>query len=155
MSSPAQSDDAPLDIQQAVRGAPTTEGQPSSSGYPWRAYHTFGATEEAPGPSGESESESGPLVTVEAPEVPDADGLTSSEFRLVAAQAQDPHLDPKERAEAALLMPFGTRGKLDTCVVVSCATSELTLCRIYRSLCSRVISSSKCTFCTYNDVSNS
>ena len=104
-------------------------------------------------PSGESES--GPLVTVEAPEVPDADGLTSSEFRLVAAQAQDPHLDPKERAEAALLMPFGTRGKLDTCVVVSCATSELTLCRIYRSLCSRVISSSKCTFCTYNDVSNS
>jgi len=48
---------------------------------------------------------------VEPPETPDADGLTASEFRLVAARAKDPLLDPKQRAVAAMTMIFGTRRK--------------------------------------------
>lgn len=48
---------------------------------------------------------------VEHPEVPDTDGLTDSEFRLVSAQARDPDLDPQQRADAAMLMIFGTHRK--------------------------------------------
>ncbi len=51
------------------------------------------------------------LDAVEPPETPDADGLTASEFRLVAARAKDPLLDPKQRAVAAMTMMFGTRRK--------------------------------------------
>jgi hypothetical protein len=46
---------------------------------------------------------------VEAPEIPDTDGLTDSEFRLVASKANDPYLNAKERADAAMMMLFGTR----------------------------------------------
>ena len=50
---------------------------------------------------------------MEAPETPDPDdGLTPSEFNLVAKGAIDPLLDPKERANAAMIFIFGTRGKL-------------------------------------------
>ena len=34
----------------------------------------------------------------EPPEIPNTDGLTSFEFRLVADRAKDPFLDPKQRA---------------------------------------------------------
>jgi hypothetical protein len=44
----------------------------------------------------------------EPPEIPDTDGLTASEFRLVADRAKDPFLDPKQRAGAAIMMIFGT-----------------------------------------------
>jgi hypothetical protein len=45
----------------------------------------------------------------DAVEAPDADGLTDSEFQLVSARARDPRLDGKERANAAMMMLFGTR----------------------------------------------
>lgn len=48
------------------------------------------------------------LNLVEHPETPDTDGLTDSEFRLVSAQACDPHLDSEQRANAAMMMIFGT-----------------------------------------------
>jgi hypothetical protein len=51
------------------------------------------------------------IDAVGPPETPDADGLTASEFRLVAARANDPLLDPKQRAAAAMTMIFGTRRK--------------------------------------------
>ncbi|KAF8337664.1 hypothetical protein F5887DRAFT_984264 [Amanita rubescens] len=64
-------------------------------------------------PSGTMEDSSEPpgedLDAVEPPETPDADGLTASEFRLVAARAKDPLLHPKQRAVAAMTMMFGTR----------------------------------------------
>ncbi|CAA7268652.1 unnamed protein product [Cyclocybe aegerita] len=44
----------------------------------------------------------------EAPETPESDGLTDSEFRIVSAQANNPHLDAKRRADAAMMMLFGT-----------------------------------------------
>ena len=44
----------------------------------------------------------------EPSEIPDTDGLTASEFRLVADRAKDPFLDPKQRAGAAIMMIFGT-----------------------------------------------
>ena len=47
---------------------------------------------------------------VESPETLGADSLTS-EFRLIAARAKDPLLDPKQRAVAAMTMIFGTRRK--------------------------------------------
>jgi hypothetical protein len=53
---------------------------------------------------------------VEAPEISDADGLTNSEFRLVASKANDPHLNAKERTDAAMMMLFGTRRKCNMIV---------------------------------------
>jgi len=50
---------------------------------------------------------------VDVPEVPDADGLTDSEFQLLAAKAVDPHLNAKERADSAVMMLFGTHGYAD------------------------------------------
>lgn len=50
-------------------------------------------------------------ATLEAPEVPDEDGLTDSEFRIVSEQARDGRLSRKDRADAAMLMIFGTRRK--------------------------------------------
>jgi len=47
----------------------------------------------------------------EPPEVPDADGLTDSEFRIVSARARDPSLNKKDRADAAMMVLFGTRRK--------------------------------------------
>jgi len=46
---------------------------------------------------------------VDAPETPDTDELTDTEFRLVEEEAQDPHLDSKRRSDAAMLMIFGTQ----------------------------------------------
>jgi hypothetical protein len=62
----------------------------------------YGVTEDSSDPPGE-----GPDL-VEPPEPTDADGLTASEFRLVATKARDPLLDGKERASAAMIMMFGT-----------------------------------------------
>lgn len=50
-------------------------------------------------------------ATAEVPEVADADGLTNSEFHLLSSKATNPHLDGKERADAAVMMLFGTRRK--------------------------------------------
>ncbi|KAG6376552.1 hypothetical protein JVT61DRAFT_1526 [Boletus reticuloceps] len=49
------------------------------------------------------------LDAVEPPETVGDDGLTDSEFRLVAARARDPLLDPDQRADAAMMLLFGTR----------------------------------------------
>ena len=50
------------------------------------------------------------LGSIKAPEEPDPDdGLTDLEFRLVSAQAHDPSLGRKERANTAMMMLFGTR----------------------------------------------
>ncbi|TFK51156.1 hypothetical protein OE88DRAFT_1808633 [Heliocybe sulcata] len=49
----------------------------------------------------------------EAPESPAEDGLTDTEFRLVEAKARDPKLAPKARANAAMMMLFGTRDYRD------------------------------------------
>jgi hypothetical protein len=45
----------------------------------------------------------------EYPESPGEDGLTDSEFSIVADKAQDGQLDARERANAAMMMLFGTR----------------------------------------------
>ncbi|CAA7266155.1 unnamed protein product [Cyclocybe aegerita] len=45
----------------------------------------------------------------EAPEEEDEDGVTNTEFRLLSTQAQDPALDSRQRANAAMMMLFGTR----------------------------------------------
>ncbi|KAF9485488.1 hypothetical protein BDN70DRAFT_903055 [Pholiota conissans] len=45
---------------------------------------------------------------LEYPKVPDTDGLTDTEFRLVSKQACNPDLSPSQRANAAMLMIFGT-----------------------------------------------
>ncbi|CAA7267647.1 unnamed protein product [Cyclocybe aegerita] len=47
------------------------------------------------------------LEAPEAPEDADEDGLTNTEFQLLSAQAQDPVLDSKQRANAAMMMLFG------------------------------------------------
>lgn len=71
--------------------------------------------DEQNSPSGTMEDSSEPpgedLDAVEPPETPDEDGLTASEFRVVAARAKDPLLDPKQRAVSAMTMIFGTRRK--------------------------------------------
>ncbi|KAF8436284.1 hypothetical protein L210DRAFT_3549265 [Boletus edulis BED1] len=56
-----------------------------------------------------SHDENNVLDAVEPPETVADDGLTDSEFRLVAARARDPLLDPNQRADAAMMMLFGTR----------------------------------------------
>jgi len=45
---------------------------------------------------------------VGSPESLDEDGLTASEFQIVAARANDSFLDPKQRADAAMMMLYGT-----------------------------------------------
>ena len=67
------------------------------------------------------------LAGAEAPEIPDADGLTNSEFELVASKAQDPYLDPQERANAAMMMIFGTRRK---CTLLQVYSSKFLTCRV-------------------------
>lgn len=71
--------------------------------------HTFSAVEEGTDPT---------VGEAETPEIPDADGLTNSEFELVASMAQDPSLDPKARADAAITMLFGTRRKCNVIVLL-------------------------------------
>ncbi|KAF5370995.1 hypothetical protein D9615_010021 [Tricholomella constricta] len=61
--------------------------------------------------------DNGPNVA-EPPETPDTDGLTPSEFRLLADRAKDPFLDSKERAGAAVMMIFGTHRYEDPLVGV-------------------------------------
>jgi len=49
------------------------------------------------------------ISAIDFPESPDpADGLTDSEFRLVFEKASDSHLNASERADAAMMMLFGT-----------------------------------------------
>ena len=71
--------------------------------HPLRQNYSSGTTEDRSEPPGED------VDAVEPPETPDADGLTDSEFQLVAARAKDPLLDPRQRAAAAMTMIFGTR----------------------------------------------
>jgi hypothetical protein len=75
------------------------------AGYESVVNPVYGTTERASVSSDEDEFPG----MVEAPEVPDADGLTDSEFRLVSTRARDSRLDGKERADAAMMMLFGTR----------------------------------------------
>jgi hypothetical protein len=47
-----------------------------------------------------------------APEHPDDDdGLTPSEFRLLAQQARDPELGPRDRSNAASMLIYGVHGE--------------------------------------------
>ncbi|KAF8972065.1 hypothetical protein BDZ97DRAFT_1783040 [Flammula alnicola] len=85
---------------QAVQAA----GQSSAAGNKFYVNPAYGGLEEASAPSGEDRLS----CAVEYPERPDTDGLTDSEFRLVSAKARDPRLDGKERADAAMMMLFGT-----------------------------------------------
>jgi hypothetical protein len=62
--------------------------------------------------SPETHDESNTQELVDSPESPDEDGLTASEFQIVAARANDSFLDPKQRADAAMMMLYGTRCKL-------------------------------------------
>lgn len=49
------------------------------------------------------------ISAIDFPETPDPDdGLTDSEFRLVSEKASDSHLNASERADAAMMMLFGT-----------------------------------------------
>ena len=77
---------------------------------PAKHSYTFGEMVEAKDPS---------VGEAEAPEIPDPDdGLTDSEFNLAASKAQDGNLDPKERADAAMMMLFGTRRKCNDIVLL-------------------------------------
>ncbi|KAK2464039.1 hypothetical protein APHAL10511_003983 [Amanita phalloides] len=95
------------------QGYHTTEVIPSQSSLVAHRFSAPGRPLGQESPSGTMEDNSEPpgedLDAVEPPETPDADGLTASEFRLVAARAKDPLLDPKQRAVAAMTMIFGTR----------------------------------------------
>jgi hypothetical protein len=46
---------------------------------------------------------------VDAPETPDTDGLTDTEFWSLEGKAQNPRLDSKRRSDAAMLIIFGTQ----------------------------------------------
>ena len=58
--------------------------------------------------SPEAHDESNTHELVGSPESPAEDGLTASEFQIVAARANDSFLDPKQRADAAMMMLYGT-----------------------------------------------
>ena len=99
-------------VQVSRQGHQTTEViHPQSSlvapalEHPLGQNYSSGTTEDRSEPPGED------VDAVEPPETPDADGLTDSEFHLVAARAKDPLLDPRQRAAAAMTMIFGTRRK--------------------------------------------
>jgi hypothetical protein len=99
-------------VQVSQQGHHTTEVIPSQSshrfsvpGRPAGHNSPSGTMEDSSELSGED------FDAVEPPETPDEDGLTASEFRLVAERAKDPLLDPKQRAVAAMMMIFGTRRK--------------------------------------------
>lgn len=94
---------AGVNVSQTV--SPTGMSQVQVPGY---SQSTFGTVEEAIADPAAGDNF---LGRAEAPEIPDADGLTNSEFELVASKAQDPYLDPKERANAAMMMLCGTRRK--------------------------------------------
>lgn len=102
-------------MQVSQQGHHTTEVISSQSSLATHQFSALGRPLGQNSPSGPMENSSEPpsedLDAVEAPETPDADGLTASEFRLVAARAKDPLLDPKQRAVAAMTMIFGTRRK--------------------------------------------
>jgi len=67
-------------------------------------------------PTGEDQ-----VCAIESPETPDPDdGLTDTEFRLVSGKATDPHLDACERADAAIMMIFGTHRKCMTFALENC-----------------------------------
>jgi hypothetical protein len=52
------------------------------------------------------------MEALDGPEQPDDDdGLTSSEFRLLAQQARDPELRPRDRSNAASMLIYGTHGE--------------------------------------------
>ena len=73
----------------------------------------YGVMEDSSDPPGEDPD------LVEPPEPTDADGLTASEFRLVAARARDPLLDAKERASSAMTMLFGTHCEYKQFVLIN------------------------------------
>ena len=97
-------------MQVSQQGHHTTEVSPSQSSLVAHRFSTLQPPLGQKSPSGTIEPGED-LDAVEPPETPDADGLTASEFRLVAAKAKDPLLDSKQRAVAAMTMIFGTRRK--------------------------------------------
>ena len=60
---------------------------------------------------GQSSASFSSMGVLDAPEQPDDDdGLTPSEFRLLAQQARDPELGPRDRSNAASMLIHGVRG---------------------------------------------
>jgi hypothetical protein len=52
----------------------------------------------------------------DAPDEPDDDdGLTPLEFRLLAQQARDPELRPRDRSKAASMLICGVHGEQSSC----------------------------------------
>jgi len=60
---------------------------------------------------GQSSTSYGSMGVLDAPELPDDDGLTPSEFRLLAQQARDPELGPRDRSNAASMLIHGVHGE--------------------------------------------
>ena len=53
-----------------------------------------------------------PMRVLDTPEQPDNDdGLTPSEFRLLAQQAHDPELQPRDHSNAASMLIHGMHGE--------------------------------------------
>jgi hypothetical protein len=73
----------------------------SGTGSPAPTGHEFGQPSTSVGSMEESD----------APERPDDDGLTPSEFRLLAQQARDPELRPRDRSNAASMLICGVHGE--------------------------------------------
>ncbi|KAF8972732.1 hypothetical protein BDZ97DRAFT_1782429 [Flammula alnicola] len=101
--------------QPESQDVPTTAGAVPSQPAPQAGQFSAAGNSHIVGPAADATMDAAdPTVgddgfgTVEAPEIPDADGMTDSEFRLVASKANDSHLDAKERANAAMMMIFGT-----------------------------------------------
>jgi len=61
---------------------------------------------------GQPSTSVGSMEELDAPDQPDDDdGLTSSEFRLLAQQARDPELSPRDRSNAASMLICGVHGE--------------------------------------------
>lgn len=83
---------------QPVVGATSTDPV-SGMGNPTLTGHGFGQPPDS-------------MEELDPPEQPDDDdGLTASEFRLLAQQARDPKLRPKDRSNAASMLIFGVHGE--------------------------------------------
>ncbi|KAJ3501797.1 hypothetical protein NLJ89_g9180 [Agrocybe chaxingu] len=83
-----------------------SRGQPATASL--GAGHVDPSGETSALSSGSRPSGAPEFETPEAPEDEDEDGLTNTEFRLLSAQARDLALDSRQRANAAMIMLFGT-----------------------------------------------
>ena len=86
--------------------------------HPVLGAHSIGAVSGTgiPAPTelafGHSSASFDSMGVLDAPEQPDDDdGLTPSEFRLLAQQARDPELGPRDRSNAASMLIHGVRGE--------------------------------------------